>query len=72
MKERIGKLLGNSVESQLITGFFLTGFVSVLINEGTFHSICRRYLVKYGTLIDLPKGFGIADSNDTYIYIWII
>jgi len=38
-------------------------------DEGTFHSICRRYLVKYGPLINLPKGFGIADSDDTYNHL---
>jgi len=51
MKERIARLLGNGVESRLILG--------------TFHSVCRRYLVTYGHLIGLMKGFGIADSSDT-------
>jgi len=61
MKERIGKLGGNGVESKLITGIS-TWFGMLIL--GTFHSICRRYLVKYGSLIELPKGFGIADSDD--------
>ena len=51
MKERIAKLLGNGIESKLILG--------------TFHSVCRRYLVTYGHLIGICKGFGIADSSDT-------
>ncbi|MCJ1452337.1 hypothetical protein MMC28_002680 [Mycoblastus sanguinarius] len=51
MKERIAKLLGNGIESRLILG--------------TFHSVCRRYLVTYGHLIGLNQGFGIADSSDT-------
>ncbi|KAG8533051.1 uncharacterized protein KY384_001834 [Bacidia gigantensis] len=51
MRERIAKLLGNGVESKLILG--------------TFHSICRRYLVSYGHLIGIRKGFGIADSSDS-------
>lgn len=51
MKERLSKLLGNGTESRLILG--------------TFHSVCRRYLVAYGHLIGLTKGFGIADSLDT-------
>lgn len=51
MKERIAKLLGNGVERKLILG--------------TFHSVCRRYLVTYGHLIGIKKGFGIADSSDT-------
>ena len=51
MKERISKLLGNGVESRLTLG--------------TFHSVCRRYLVTYGHLIGLKKDFGIADSSDT-------
>ena len=51
MKERISKLIGNGIESKLILG--------------TFHSVCRRYLVTYGHLIGIRKGFGIADSTDT-------
>lgn len=51
MKERIGKLIGNGLERKLILG--------------TFHSIARRYLVRYGHLIGLKTSFGIADSNDT-------
>jgi DNA helicase-2/ATP-dependent DNA helicase PcrA len=51
MRERLSKLIGEQLQSRLILG--------------TFHSICRRYLVKYGYLIGLRKGFGIADSDDT-------
>ena len=51
MRERLAKPIGARLESRLIMG--------------TFHSICRRYLVKYGYLIGLQKGFGIADSDDT-------
>lgn len=51
MKERIAKLLGNDTARRLILG--------------TFHSVCRRYLVIYGHLIGLHKGFGIADSSDS-------
>ncbi|KAN0078533.1 P-loop containing nucleoside triphosphate hydrolase protein [Elaphomyces granulatus] len=55
MRERISKLIGNQLESKLILG--------------TFHSICRRYLLAYGHLIGLKKGFGIADSNDSLAVI---
>lgn len=51
MKERIAKLIGNGMEAKLILG--------------TFHSVCRRYLARYGHLIGLRSGFGIADSSDT-------
>ncbi|MCJ1279062.1 hypothetical protein MMC21_006884 [Puttea exsequens] len=51
MRERIAKMLGNGIESRIILG--------------TFHSVCRRYLVRYGHLIGIPHGFGIADSSDT-------
>lgn len=51
MKERIAKLLGNGTATKLILG--------------TFHSVCRRYLVNYGHLIGIQKGFGIADSSDS-------
>ena len=51
MKERIAKLLGSDIARRLILG--------------TFHSVCRRYLITYGHLIGLHKGFGIADSSDT-------
>jgi ATP-dependent DNA helicase UvrD/PcrA len=55
MKERIGKLIGNGMESKLILG--------------TFHSISRRYLARYGHLIDIRKDFGIADSADSLAII---
>jgi len=51
MKERIQGLVGDSLESKLILG--------------TFHSVARRYLVRYGQYIGIKKDFGIADSNDT-------
>ncbi|KAL8846779.1 MAG: hypothetical protein Q9221_008160 [Calogaya cf. arnoldii] len=51
MKERLGKLMGNGMEAKLVLG--------------TFHSVCRRYLVSYGHLIGIRKGFGIADSSDS-------
>lgn len=51
MKERISKLVGNGVEGRLVLG--------------TFHSIARRYLVKYGHLVDVKTGWGIADSGDS-------
>lgn len=51
MRERLSRILGNGIESRLILG--------------TFHSVCRRYLVSYGHLIGVKKGFGIADSSDT-------
>ncbi|KAL8888157.1 MAG: hypothetical protein Q9215_004373 [Flavoplaca cf. flavocitrina] len=51
MKERLGKLIGNGTEAKLVLG--------------TFHSVCRRYLVSYGHLIGIPKEFGIADSSDS-------
>ena len=51
MRERIEKLIGNGTEKKLVLG--------------TFHSVCRRYLVRYGHLIGLRKGFGIADSADS-------
>jgi DNA helicase-2/ATP-dependent DNA helicase PcrA len=51
MKERIGRLIGDGTESKLILG--------------TFHSIARRYLTRYGHLIGIKKDFGIADSSDS-------
>jgi len=55
MKERIGKLIGNGMESKLILG--------------TFHSISRRYLARYGHLINIKKDFGIADNSDSLAII---
>lgn len=55
MRERLARLVGEQVVSRLVLG--------------TFHSICRRYLVAYGHLIGLKKGFGIADSNDSLAII---
>ena len=51
MKERIGRMVGQGIEAKIILG--------------TFHSIARRYLVRYGHLIGLPKAFGIADTADS-------
>ncbi|PWY78567.1 UvrD-helicase-domain-containing protein [Aspergillus sclerotioniger CBS 115572] len=51
MRERLTKLIGDELQRKLVLG--------------TFHSICRRYLVTYGYLIGLKKGFGIADSGDS-------
>ncbi|KIX96062.1 uncharacterized protein Z520_08317 [Fonsecaea multimorphosa CBS 102226] len=51
MRERLRGLVGCELESKLVLG--------------TIHSICRRYLVAYGHLIGIPKGFGIADSSDS-------
>ena len=51
MRERLRGLVGCELESNLVLG--------------TFHSICRRYLVAYGQLIGIRKGFGIADTSDT-------
>ena len=51
MKERLARLIGNGMEKKLILG--------------TFHSVCRRYLVAYGHLIGICKSFGIADSSDS-------
>ena len=55
MKERVAVLLGSDTARRLILG--------------TFHSVCRRYLVTYGHLIGLHKGFGIADSSDSMAII---
>ncbi|KAF1814163.1 UvrD-helicase-domain-containing protein, partial [Eremomyces bilateralis CBS 781.70] len=51
MKERIRGIVGEELEKKL--------------QLGTFHSIGRRFLVSYGHLIGIKKGFGIADSSDT-------
>lgn len=55
MKERLSSLVGNGIEAKLILG--------------TFHSVCRRYLVSYGHLIGIRRGFGIADSSDSLAII---
>lgn len=51
MKNRIGQALGDGREKKIIIG--------------TFHSIARRYLVKYGQRIGLDSKFGIADDSDS-------
>lgn len=51
MRERLRGLVGEELETKVILG--------------TFHSICRRYLVAYGHLIGIPQNFGIADSDDS-------
>ena len=51
MKERLARLVGDDVGRKLLLG--------------TFHSICRRYLLKYGHLVGLRQGWGIADTEDS-------
>ncbi|OCK82520.1 UvrD-helicase-domain-containing protein [Lepidopterella palustris CBS 459.81] len=51
MKERIRGLVGDGIEAKLVLG--------------TFHSVARRFLVRYGHLIGIEKNFGIADSKDS-------
>jgi len=51
MKARIGKALGEEAEKKIVLG--------------TFHSIARRYLAKYGTRVGLDPKFGIADDGDS-------
>jgi DNA helicase II / ATP-dependent DNA helicase PcrA len=55
MKERIGKLIGDGMEAKLVLG--------------TFHSIARRYLARYGHLINIQRDFGIADTSDSLAII---
>jgi DNA helicase-2/ATP-dependent DNA helicase PcrA len=51
MRERIRGFVGEGIEAKLILG--------------TFHSVARRFLSRYGQEIGIPKNFGIADTNDS-------
>lgn len=51
MKERIRGFVGEKLESKLILG--------------TFHSVARRFLSRYGQEIGIEKNFGIADTSDS-------
>ncbi|KAJ4286082.1 ATP-dependent DNA helicase srs2 [Kalmusia sp. IMI 367209] len=51
MKERICGFVGEGIEKKLILG--------------TFHSVARRFLVRYGQEIGISKNFGIADTSDS-------
>lgn len=51
MKERLAVLVGEETARRLVMG--------------TFHSIARRYLLKYGNKIGLKNGWGIADTTDS-------
>ncbi|KAK7202412.1 P-loop containing nucleoside triphosphate hydrolase protein [Myxozyma melibiosi] len=55
MRERLAEMIGPSVANRLILG--------------TFHSISRKYLHKYGHLIGIPSGFTIADDSDSLHYV---
>ncbi|KAJ9478245.1 ATP-dependent DNA helicase SRS2 [Pseudozyma hubeiensis] len=50
MKMRLVKLIGKERVDNLVIG--------------TFHSVCARYLRKYGKLISLPNNFTIIDTDD--------
>lgn len=51
MKERIKGFVGDKLEAKLLLG--------------TFHSVARRFLSRYGHEIGIEKNFGIADTNDS-------
>ncbi|ORY01273.1 P-loop containing nucleoside triphosphate hydrolase protein [Clohesyomyces aquaticus] len=51
MKERIRGFVGDGIEAKLILG--------------TFHSVARRFLIRYGQEIGIDKNFGIADTTDS-------
>ena len=51
MKDRVKGFMGEKLESKLILG--------------TFHSIARRFLARYGHEIGIDKNFGIADTDDS-------
>lgn len=51
MKERIKGFVGEKLEAKLILG--------------TFHSVARRFLSRYGQEIGIDKNFGIADVDDS-------
>lgn len=53
MKERIQQFVGDGVEKKLILG--------------TFHSVARRFLSRYGQEIGIPKNFGITDDGRAII-----
>ena len=55
MKERITNQIGGELGNKLVLG--------------TFHSVCLRYLRSYGHLVDIPRGFDIADSSDSQAII---
>ncbi|KAM0789946.1 hypothetical protein ACM66B_006786 [Microbotryomycetes sp. NB124-2] len=50
MKVRLAQIVGTKLVDKLMMG--------------TFHSVCVRYLRKYGKLIGLPTNFVIADRDD--------
>ncbi|KAF2260432.1 ATP-depentend DNA helicase-like protein, partial [Lojkania enalia] len=51
MKERIRGMVGDGIEAKLLLG--------------TFHSVAKRFLVKYGQEIGIDRNFGIADTSDS-------
>jgi DNA helicase-2/ATP-dependent DNA helicase PcrA len=51
MKERIRSMLGEAIGVKLILG--------------TFHSIARRFITRYGQEIGIAKNFGVADTSDS-------
>jgi DNA helicase-2/ATP-dependent DNA helicase PcrA len=55
MQERIRAFVGDKLESKLVLG--------------TFHSVSRRYLNKYGHFLGIPKNFGVADTADSLAII---
>lgn len=59
MKNRVvALLLGPTAPAHQIKG------LAPRLSVGTFHSMCARFLKVYGSAIDIPSNFGIADVPD--------
>ena len=53
IKERIAKSFGDDAAS------------ASDVWAGTFHSVCMRFLRKWGSLVGYPQDFGICDADDS-------
>ena len=52
MRERLKKMLGDEIVSQ--------------IKMGTFHALCARYLRRYATLVGAEGNFTVCDADERY------
>ncbi len=55
----------NEIKERVAKSFGDDAAVASDVWTGTFHSVCMRFLRRYGELIGYPRDFGICDADDS-------
>ena len=55
----------NEIKERIAKSFGEESAIASDVWAGTFHSVCMRFLRRWGELIGYPRDFGICDSDDS-------